>query len=196
MKRFDKLFKRAPFGGKTAQEPRPAEDPRLPDVRPPLGEPPRPAPHPAPRPAEEPVPPHLRSAKIRVDEADLTALRQFYANGDDANADAEIISFVAPDEMRVLFIQLMQLYREMARELGPYERNAGAGEDGAPERETQSGCGRYPSPALGAEETALYGRLYGERAEEFLIALRRAPKELPILSKLIACLEDLYRKEV
>lgn len=148
-----------------------------------------------------PAPPHFRNAKIHVDfdDEDLQILPMIFGNEGDAYANAEIICSDAPDEMRVQFIQLLSVIKTVLSHTDPNTLHTEGAEANnthidALRQKLREGCSRYPSPGLGSGVEKLYEKLYGDRAWEFLEVLWKAPKEPPIISRMIAYLSDLCQK--
>ena len=164
--------------------------------------PPPPLPHTAPLPPHmSPAPPHFRNAKIHVDfdDEDLQILPLIFGNEGDAYAIAESIVADAPDEMRVQFIQLLSVIKTVLSHIDSNTIHTETSEASdahidAMRQKLRKGCSRYPSPGLGSGAEELFEKLYNDKALEFLEALWKAPKEPPIISRMIAYLSDLCQK--
>ena len=54
---------------------------------------------------------------------------------------------------------------------------------------------RFQSPVIDDNANELYSRLYGEDSSTFIEILKTSPYEMSVISRLIAYLADIQRKE-
>ena len=153
------------------------------------------------RPGEGPghIPPHLRnSINVDLDEDDLMLLPLIFGNQEDAYASVALICSRAPAEMKVQFIQLMELIKTTARRIGFEVLCSEIQDDSVEEVIVEHGDRTgYPHACLGPGAKVLYEKLYGDRASEYLRVLWCCgPKEPPIISRMIAYLNELLQREV
>lgn len=126
---------------------------------------------------EPPLPPHLRRGIERIvfDENELPILIKAYGNEDNAIAAMRYLNEDAPPEMQILAIQAMA---NISSDFSIKAINA----------EGFNAHGAY-FPIAGMDNSAktLYKELYGEAGTGYIDVFRASPKEISVISRLLAC---------